>query len=628
MRQRQLAHLAKVGGGRRTVGGRGTVRGTGRFGTLAGSSTRFGRPSLFVFKSENCSGALFPIRPRRPPRAKKWQDQLRPQRIPAFLKLSVSVSSIALGQYHALALTRHNKVFQWGQVETRRGDTFEECTFSSPTYVEGLLKGLRVVQVQCGSADSYVRSHAGEVFGWSVVELSAGQNRMVPAVYQFRAFRQASHFSVLSAPCMQVISGLAQDQGPQGDRALPPCSYAQPISPVHSLPGYCQKAPQTTPDSAPGRVSAVEALRREGEGVTMASVVGLSIQSPVKDSGPADEGNNVIRGRVWHNSRAGTSPQRILMTTHSTGGGVARQFEDQERDAGEQVERRILELEKSGLQGEFGATPSWAAESTAQRWFSRQSAFFGSGSSVPPSASSLHATPERRWAAGGEMWDGASGSAASEGLGSDTGGDRLPMTSIVQHLNAATPLPASGAKPAAAAGGEPGPRRERKATPASSLRRSVSAGAVAGVSAKQGRFSMMMRGAHGGGKVPKLDLSAASLEAPTADGLPQPPLLAQGDGPARGGAPAARAFAPPARAASASFAGTGGGAPARAAFAGPGLMRRTVASAPRTSEFERKAIREESDGRGKAKPVRKKTRIVTGNFTEVHRIPSSAQLQG
>jgi E3 ubiquitin-protein ligase HERC2 len=100
------------------------------------------------------------------------QCQPSPKRVEALR--GVRVSSVAIGERHALALAEDGLVHAWGQNQKRallgNPDVERELL---PQPVEAL-RGVRVVSVAAGSFRSYALADTGEVWAWGFDEFCAG----------------------------------------------------------------------------------------------------------------------------------------------------------------------------------------------------------------------------------------------------------------------------------------------------------------------------------------------------------------------------------------------------------------------------------------------------------------------
>lgn len=115
------------------------------------------------------------------------QKPAGPERIPFFPQLAISLSQVAVGRDHVIALTTHGRVFTWGKVDACLGPSgFQRCTLEEPMYVEGLLRDLRVVRVAAGRLESVIATDEFDtVLGWEMLEMSAVGHRMLPVAFQY-----------------------------------------------------------------------------------------------------------------------------------------------------------------------------------------------------------------------------------------------------------------------------------------------------------------------------------------------------------------------------------------------------------------------------------------------------------
>jgi alpha-tubulin suppressor-like RCC1 family protein len=94
------------------------------------------------------------------------EDQPSPKRVEALR--GVRVSSVSVGQWHALALAEDGLVYTWGENRCR-------ATLGNP-HVEGellpkpieALRGVRVSSVAAGAERSYALANTGELWAWGV----------------------------------------------------------------------------------------------------------------------------------------------------------------------------------------------------------------------------------------------------------------------------------------------------------------------------------------------------------------------------------------------------------------------------------------------------------------------------
>lgn len=93
--------------------------------------------------------------------------------------LGKTVTSIASGTWHSLALTSEGKVYAWGSNSTRfdggqLGDgTTTQRTLPVAVYMEGVLQGKRVTSITAGISQSYALTSEGKVYAWG--ENDSGQ---------------------------------------------------------------------------------------------------------------------------------------------------------------------------------------------------------------------------------------------------------------------------------------------------------------------------------------------------------------------------------------------------------------------------------------------------------------------
>lgn len=101
------------------------------------------------------------------------------------------VSQVALGNQHAVALTRSGKVYAWGNNEFGQlgvGVASEESAY--PRLVGAKLTGKRVIQIDCGDMVSFALTDDGCVFGWGSAEtqqlcLQEAADQPAPRIIRF-----------------------------------------------------------------------------------------------------------------------------------------------------------------------------------------------------------------------------------------------------------------------------------------------------------------------------------------------------------------------------------------------------------------------------------------------------------
>lgn len=156
-------------------------------------------------------GVVSPPQPRRREISMSFDS---PTRIMSFVRCGLSVARVAAGPRHALALTSNGHVFQWGSLEcadmtnaSGRSLGFRDMVIPEPKYVEGGLKGKRVGQIEASISDSIVRLQSGEVFGWSLAERALDGQRLLPALYQYRAAKSAEGITLVYSRSFSAVLG-------------------------------------------------------------------------------------------------------------------------------------------------------------------------------------------------------------------------------------------------------------------------------------------------------------------------------------------------------------------------------------------------------------------------------------
>jgi len=194
----------------RLVGGAFAQLCLGEDGTNFAVSERHRLCSWGVFSPSGLLG-------RRPTNGQSYGEIMPPARLPAFIRLSLSVEHIALGENHVAALTHHGRVFTWGQLECclKPEDGFKRHNIAEPVYVEGALKDLRVAHVAAGVLETAVSLHqSNTLLGWESLELSPLGNRFLPNIFHFtRSIRGVvGRLSMCHSDSLQVL--LAECEGP------------------------------------------------------------------------------------------------------------------------------------------------------------------------------------------------------------------------------------------------------------------------------------------------------------------------------------------------------------------------------------------------------------------------------
>jgi alpha-tubulin suppressor-like RCC1 family protein len=95
------------------------------------------------------------------------KKELVPKEVPFFH--SRPVHSLAIGEFHSLALTRDCSVYSWGYNPDGQCGHGNTCNLRTPRKIEAL-SGLQVVQVTCGASWSNAVTKSGELYTWGYAE--------------------------------------------------------------------------------------------------------------------------------------------------------------------------------------------------------------------------------------------------------------------------------------------------------------------------------------------------------------------------------------------------------------------------------------------------------------------------
>eukprot|EP00746_Dinoflagellata_sp_MGD_P072683 gnl/MRDRNA2_/MRDRNA2_29483_c0_seq1.p1 gnl/MRDRNA2_/MRDRNA2_29483_c0~~gnl/MRDRNA2_/MRDRNA2_29483_c0_seq1.p1 ORF type:complete len:1619 (+),score=256.29 gnl/MRDRNA2_/MRDRNA2_29483_c0_seq1:121-4977(+) len=185
----------------------GTLKIIAQRGPPLSEVTTAGQGHLAVSKKGFCYG-MGTVSPAIPGENFASQTFEMPTKLMAFVRCGMSVSKVTASQRHALALTTNGHVFQWGTVEYSDGFEcgftgkplgFRDTVIEEPKFVEGGLRGSRVVQIETCNRECIVRWSGGEVYGWDFVERARDGHRLLPGLYQYRAAEFADSITAVSA---------------------------------------------------------------------------------------------------------------------------------------------------------------------------------------------------------------------------------------------------------------------------------------------------------------------------------------------------------------------------------------------------------------------------------------------